>query len=191
MIVIGLTGGIGAGKSTITNRLKELEIPVFDCDAEVHRMYEDPEISGQVFEICGLPRNSTRQDVAKAITERPYLLSKFEKIFQDSIEIKFSEFVHNHTTKGFDVVVVDAPLLLENDMDKFCDFVVCVLADQKIRRERVMSRPGMNEEKLNVIMARQLDDQTRIDRSHYCIDNNGSLDQTLSQLDDILKRIKN
>lgn len=190
MIVIGLTGGIGAGKSTISKRLGELNIPVFDCDAQVHRMYEEPEIADTVFQVCGLPLGSTRQDVAKVVTDNPRLLHQIEHIFEQHIETRLADFIHSQSYVGHAIAVVDAPLLFEGEMNRMCEYTITVNTDEQTRRQRVMSRPGMTEKKLDVILSKQFDDKKRAELADYTIDNNGDVEQTYSQLENILAEIR-
>jgi dephospho-CoA kinase len=162
MIVIGLTGGIGMGKSTATNTFRRLRIPVFDADAAVHRL------QGQggraVAPIAAAFPGSVsegrvdREALRRAVLGRPDAMKRLEAIVWPLVRDEERRFLARARRAGRRVAVLDIPLLLETGGQDRVDFVLVVSAPAAVQRVRVLRRPGMTEERLAAIRGRQMPD---------------------------------
>ena len=175
MIIIGITGSIGMGKSTIAKMLKRFRIPIFDSDKEVKYILENN--SKVKKQICDLWPDVIFTEINKKKINK-YLLS--EKIFSNKKNRKTLEkIIHplvkkrRHTfirkvNKSF-IVGLDVPLLYETGTDKVCDNIFLACTNEKIQKERVLARPSMNEKKFNLIKAAQWDIKKKKQKKPYLV----------------------
>lgn len=187
-IVVGLTGGIGAGKSTITSYLRANDIPVFDCDAHVAMLYSDPEFLAMLEEEFGDLGEDPKATMARKVVADPPLLDRLQVLFGQAMldGIEYFKRENNY----WPVVAIDAPVLFEHGLDRFCDYTITVNCPEEIRRERVMSRPGMTVEKLNLILSKQLTDSQRESRATFAIDNTGTPEEARIAIKNLILKIK-
>lgn len=189
--VIGLTGGIGAGKSTITNYLETKNIPVFDCDAFVGRLYRNADFVKTLEEKFGQLGDDPKAEMAKRVVANPALMDELAPLFDEMLEAAIKSFISREAscTKN-EVVFIDAPVLFEHGMDGLCNVVVTVSVPETIRRHRVMLRPGMTKAKLDMIISKQWTDKQREMKSHFVIHNTGTITETHQRVEEILEAIK-
>jgi dephospho-CoA kinase len=185
--VLGLTGGIGAGKSTITAYLQSQDIPVFDCDVCVAKLYQAPDVVAKLEHKYGPMGSDPKATMARKITAKPAILDELQKMFGIYIRWSISSFKLQHSDKP--LIVIDAPILFEHGLADWCDATVTVSVPEDIRRARVMSRPGMTEEKLNVILGRQLTDAEREARATYSIQNTGTPEEAQEAMAAIMVKV--
>ncbi len=188
MIILGLTGSIGMGKSTASQRFQYHEIPVLDADQIVHDLYVG-EAAPKIEEAFpGTVENGAvnRESLAKHLIKNPEDFKKLGAIIHPMVRIREAEFIAENFAAGKKLVVLEVPLLLEGNMDNEVDAVIVVHADDKLRRERVMQRPGMTEEKLNSIIAKQLPDDIKLERADYIVDTSLEIKDTWAQIDTII-----
>lgn len=186
--VLGLTGGIGAGKSTITSYLRLQDVPVFDCDAHVASLYSDAEFVEKLEEEFGPLGENPKATMALKVVQHPTLLDVLKSFFGPSMVASIQQFRDHYADR--EVVVIDAPVLFEHGLNHSCDFVVTVSTPENIRRERVMSRPGMTTEKLDLILSRQWTDQQRNAKADFVIYNVSTKEDAERQMAQVLQDIK-
>lgn len=172
MIILGLTGSIGMGKSTTARMFAEAGVPVHDSDAAVHRLYEG-EAAAQVealFPGTTLNGKVDRERLAKVVVDDLQALRKLEQLIHPLVRKDAGRFVEAHRRKGTPLVVLDIPLLFETGGTDRVDKILVVTAPYKVQRERVLARPDMTEEKFEKILARQVPDAEKRKRADFLID---------------------
>lgn len=180
MIVLGLTGSIGMGKSTVAAMFADEGVPVFDADAVVHQL-QGPE-GGLVAEIeSRFPGTTGAQGVDRtALAERVLgereALQNLEALIHPAVAREREVFLAAH--RDAPLVVLDIPLLLEAGGWRIVDKIAVVSAPAEVQRARVLARPGMSKEKLDRILARQLPDAEKRDRADFVIPTGGPLEET-------------
>lgn len=172
MIILGLTGSIGMGKSTTARMFAEAGVPVHDSDAAVHRLYEG-EAAAQVealFPDTTLNGKVDRERLAKVVVDDLQALRKLEQLIHPLVRKDAGRFVEAHRRKGTPLVVLDIPLLFETGGTDRVDKILVVTAPYEVQRERVLARPDMTEEKFEKILARQVPDAEKRKRADFLID---------------------
>jgi dephospho-CoA kinase len=192
MIVLGLTGSIGMGKSTVATMFAEEGVPVFDADAAVHRL-QGPD-GALVDEIEAHFPGTTgsegvnRSALADRVLGEPEQLLRLEALVHPAVAKARRDFLAAHASAP--IVVLDIPLLFEaggvNEVDK----VAVVSAAPAVQRERTLARPGMNAAKFEKILARQLPDEEKRARADFVIPTDVSLDETRASIRRILACLK-
>ena len=172
MIVLGLTGSIGMGKSTTARVFADEGVPVHDSDEAVHRLY-----SGEAAPLIEARFPGTvaagvvdREKLAAAVLGKPQALRDLEKIVHPLVRADADAFLARHRTAGAPIAVLDIPLLFETGGENRVDRIVVVTAPAGVQRERVLARPGMTEEKFRAILARQVPDAEKRARADFVID---------------------
>jgi dephospho-CoA kinase len=192
MLVIGLTGGIGMGKSAAANRFARHGIPVFDADAEVHRLYDGAAVEAIEAAFPGTTRNGKvdRKLLSEEIARSPARLQKLEAIVHPLVIAAEIDFLREQEKKGAKLAVLEIPLLFETGADSRVDVTVVVSAPAEVQRKRVLARPGMSAEKLEHLLARQLSDTERRARADYVINSGSSLEDMHTALDKLIESLK-
>lgn len=194
MITVGLTGSIGMGKSTTAAMFAAEGVPVYDADAEVHALYARGGAAVGPLEAAfpGVVVDGAvdRTLLSQRVVGKPDALKKLEAIVHPLVGESRVGFFQDAVAKGADIVVLDIPLLFETGGEKRMDAVVVVSAPADLQRQRVLARPGMDEAKLDAILARQMADAEKRARAHFVIDTGQSLDHARAQVRDVLKRLR-
>jgi dephospho-CoA kinase len=182
--IIGLTGSIGMGKSTVAAMFTEAGIPVFDADAEVRAMQGPggelvPAIEAAFPGSTG-PEGVDRDRLGHQVFADKAALARLEAIVHPAVAAKRAAFLEAHHDKR--AVVFDIPLLFERGGHEHVDLIVVVSAPEHVQRERVLARPGMTPEKFAHIFGLQLHDTHKRDRAHHVIDTGTSLEETRAQV---------
>ncbi|EKF19020.1 dephospho-CoA kinase [Nitratireductor pacificus] len=175
MIVLGLTGSIGMGKSTTAKMFADEGVPVHDSDAAVHRLYAGaaaPLIEAR-FPGVVVDGAVDRSRLAQAVLGNPEALKALEAIIHPLVRADADAFVAEHRARGAPIVLLDAPLLFETGGMDRVDRIVVVSAPAEEQRARVLRRPGMTEEKFEAILARQVPDAEKRRRADFVIDTGG------------------
>ena len=173
MKVLGLTGGIGMGKSTATNTLRRLCVPVFDADAAVHGLQARG--GRAVRPIAAAFPDSVRdgavdrEALRRAVLGNPAALKRLERIVHPLVRQEERRFMAAARRRGERLVVLDVPLLFETGGAGRCDAVVVVTAPAAVQRWRVLRRPGMTEDRLRAILARQTPDREKRRRADHLV----------------------
>jgi dephospho-CoA kinase len=180
MIVLGLTGSIGMGKSTVARMFADEGVPVFDADAVVHRL-QGPEgvLVGEIearFPGTTGPAGVDRGALAERVLGEPEALQRLEALVHPAVAREREVFLAGNRDVPF--VVLDIPLLFEKGGSDLVDKVAVVSAPAEAQRARVLSRPGMTEEKFGRILRHQLPDAEKRARADFVIPTGGSFDET-------------
>jgi dephospho-CoA kinase len=188
MITIALTGSIGMGKSTVAGMFRNAGIPVFDADSVVRRLQaEDPKLIaaiGERFEGIVTGGVLDRDALSARVLGRPDELAALEAIVHPAVHSERARFLLANRDKP--VLLFDIPLLFETHGEEAFDKVIVVSAPPDVQRERVLSRPGMTEEKLASILDRQMPDGEKRRRADFVIDTGSDLSTTESQVGAII-----
>jgi dephospho-CoA kinase len=192
MLVIGLTGSIGMGKSTAAARFRELGIAVCDADAEVHKLYEGPAVAAIEAAFPGTTANGKvdRQKLAQVLIADPVRFARLEAIVHPLVQEAERHFLRAEAARGASMAVLEIPLLLEAGGHGRVDIVVVVSAPPELQRERVLARPGMTLEKLEQILARQLHDSEKRARADFIVDTGGTIAESAAQVDKIVESLQ-
>ena len=194
MIVVGLTGSIGMGKSTTSAMFRDEGVPVYDADAAVHEIYAPGgaavgPIEAAFPDVTG-PNGVDRALLSARVVGKPDELKRLESIVHPLIGQSRAAFFEGAVAKGADIVVLDIPLLFETGGEKAVDAVVVVTAPADVQRSRVLAREGMDEVKLDAILARQTADAEKCARAHFVVDTSQGLDHARAQVRDILATLR-
>ena len=188
MIILGLTGSIGMGKSTTAKLFEEAGVPVYDADAAVHKIYEGeaaPAIEA-AFPGTTVHGKVDRNKLSAKVVHDPAAMKRLEQIVHPMLGASRQKFLHDAEQSGAPVAVVDVPLLFETGGEKRVDAVVVVTTTPEIQRQRILSRDNMTGEKLDAILARQLPDAEKRKRADFVVDTSGGLDPVRARIRDIL-----
>ncbi|MGD9868470.1 MAG: dephospho-CoA kinase [Hyphomicrobiales bacterium] len=187
MIVIGLTGSIGMGKSTVARRFRELGFPVFDADAEVHRLYAGPAVPliEEAFPGTTGASGVDRARLAGALGGDMEKFRRLEAIVHPLVRESERAFLLEQQGAGARAAVLEIPLLFETGRGELCDVTVVVSAPARVQRQRVLERPGMTDEKLDAILANQLPDREKKARADFLVDSSLPMEAMLAQVDRI------
>ena len=193
MIVLGLTGSIGMGKSTVGTFFAETGVPVYDADAAVHRLYTGAAVPLIEAAFPGTTRDGTvdRGRLAQRVVGDPEALRRLEAIVHPLVRGAEEQFLAKAEQDGAAVAVIDIPLLFETGGDKRCDAVVVVSAPADTQRARVMSRPGMTEQKFAGLLAKQMPDAEKRRRADFVVDTSSDFAATRAQVRAILLQAAN
>ena len=188
MIVLGLTGSIGMGKSTTAQLFAEAGVPVYDADAAVHRLYEGEAVPAIEAAFPGTTTNGKvdRNRLSACVVHDPAAMKCLEEIVHPMLGASRQKFLQDAENSGAPVAVVDVPLLFETGGEKRVDAVVVVTTTAELQRERILARPNMTGEKLAAILARQMPDAEKRKRAHFVVDTSHGLDPVREQIRDIL-----
>jgi dephospho-CoA kinase len=193
MLVIGLTGGIGMGKSAAAQHFASRGIPVFSADDCVHRVYEGEAVAAIEAAFPGATRDGRvdRKLLAAQVTGHFERLRKLESIVHPMVVKAEVDFLRKQETKGARMAVLEIPLLFETGAEKRVDVTIVMSAPKEVQRERVLARPGMTAEKLEHLLARQLPDAERRARADFVINGGTSLKEMHADLDQLIESLQN
>jgi dephospho-CoA kinase len=189
VIVVGLTGSIAMGKSTVAALFAAEGLPVFDSDVAVHSFYSGPGAQGIEAAFPGVLRNGVvdRQWLSQRVLGDRAALARLEAIVHPEIAAMRRTFVLQAEAAGGRLVVVDVPLLFESGGDRSVDLVVVVSAPETVQKARALARPGMTLERFEKIVGRQTPDSNKRRGAHMIIDTNGPIEATRAQVRGFLR----
>ena len=188
MIVLGLTGSIGMGKSTTAALFAEAGVPVYDADATVHMLYEGEAVPAieAVFPGTTVDGKVDRNKLSARVVHDPVAIKQLEQIVHPMLGASRQKFLADAERSGAPVAVVDVPLLFETGGEKRVDAVVVVTTTPELQRQRILARDNMTSEKLDAILARQLPDAEKRRRADFVVDTSDGLDPVRLRIRDIL-----
>jgi dephospho-CoA kinase len=188
MIILGLTGSIGMGKSTTAKLFAEAGVPVYDADAIVHMIYQGEAVSAIEAAFPGTTADGKvdRNKLSAQVMLDPAAIKRLEAIVHPMLGASRQKFLEDAEQSGAPVAVVDIPLLFETGGEKRVDAVVVVTTLPEIQRQRVLARDNMTSEKLGAILARQLPDAEKRKRADFVVDTSHGLDPVRARIRDIL-----
>lgn len=191
MIVLGLTGSIGMGKSTTARMFEEEGVPVHDSDATVHALYRGAAVEPirARFPAAVVDGAVDREKLAAEVLGKPDALRELEKIVHPLVRAETEAFLRKHREAGTKIVVLDIPLLFETHGEGRVDRIVVVSAPAEVQRERVLARPGMTVEKFEAILKRQVPDAEKRARADFVVDTGKGMDAARAQVRDIIGQL--
>jgi dephospho-CoA kinase len=189
--VLCLTGSLGMGKSTAAKFFAETGVPVHDSDAVVHALYEGEAVPLIEAAFPGSTSGGRvdRDKLTAMVLHDDAALARLEAIIHPLVTALRERFLAEAQARGAPVAVVDIPLLFETAAQSRCDAVVVVSAPAEIQRRRALDRPGMTEEKLAALLAKQMPDEEKRRRADFVVDSSQEYDHTRAQIRDILQRV--
>ena len=192
MIVLGLTGSIGMGKSTTAALLAEAGIPVHSADDTVHRLYAGKAALEVEALFPGTVQDGIVDRVALAarVLGNPAALTRLEALVHPLVREEEEAFLATARHDGVPLVVLDIPLLFETGGKARVDRILVVSAPAAVQRQRVLARPGMTAEKFEAILARQVPDSEKRARADYVLETAGGLDAARADLAAILADLR-
>ena len=192
MLLMGLTGSIGMGKSTIAGRLLTLGVPVCDADAIVHDLYEGEAVPSIEAEFPGTAVDGTvdRRLLSQQLMARADGFEKLESIVHPLVYAKEREFLNAQLEAGALLACIEVPLLFETHGDARFDVTIVVSAPYSIQKERVFQRQGMTEAKFEKILSRQLSDAEKRRRADFVVDTGHDMKHSFAQVDAIVAALK-
>lgn len=184
MIVVGLTGSIGMGKSTTARLFAAHGDAVHDADAAVHRLYRGAAVSpvGEAFPGVVVDGEVDRRRLSAAVLGNAEAMARLEAIVHPLVRAEEERFLAAARAEGRRIAVLDIPLLLETGRDRDVDVVVVASAPETVQRARVLARPGMKPERFEAILARQMPDAQKRRRAHFIVDTGTSVEDAARQV---------
>ena len=196
MIVIGFTGGIASGKTTITNFLKKKKFAVHDSDSVVKKIYSEP---GPKF-LSYLKKTNLKNSIKdnkidkKIIREEIFTNTEKRKLLEKYLHAKVKKsrdiFLKKNRQKKTQIVFLDIPLLFENKLEKICNYTILFYAPLKIRKQRAARRKGMQKRILVKIIKSQLSDKIKKKKADFIINTSASKDRCFNKILKTIKQIK-
>jgi dephospho-CoA kinase len=190
MIVVGLTGSIGMGKTATGKLFSRLGVPVCDADSIVHALYDKGGAAVEpiraVFPDVVAEGRVDRVKLGESLAVEPEGFERLESIVHPLVRQAQQDFLDRSRKKGVTLAVLDIPLLFETGRDRDVDRIVVVSASPEIQKERVMKRPGMTAEIFNALLARQLPDEEKRARADFVVDTSKTREHAFAQVRDIV-----
>src|SRR5262245_14333416 len=194
MLLVGLTGSLAMGKSETARMFAGLGVPVFDADAEVHRLYAaGGDAVGPIAEIFPealVDGAIDRARLSKRLLADPTRLSALETIVHPLVRAAESRFLDDARQSRQPFVILDIPLLFETGRDSAMDRIVVASTSPENQRRRALARPGMTEEKLARLLARQTPDADKRARADFIVETGRGLDDAFDQVQRIVSRLR-
>lgn len=194
MIVIGLTGSIGMGKSTTAAMFADEGVPVYDADAQVHILQGPGGAAVAPIEEAfpGVVKHGAvdRGELGARVLGDPVAIKRLESIVHPLLGASRAAFFEHAQASGADMVVLDIPLLFETGGEQRVDAVVVVSAPEALQRERVLARPGWGDERLDAVLAKQMQDTEKRARAHFVIDTSRGLGPAREQVRRVISTLR-
>lgn len=199
-MIIGLTGGIGTGKSTVSRKLRERGYPVIDLDVISREVIEYPEVIDELVRNFGIEilesqnnisgkKSISRNKLRQTVFKEEKKVSVLNSIMHPPIVEEMRRQVEN-LKKNYKTVFVEVQLLFEAKLEKEFDLTVLVYADKKKQLERVLKRDGRKEEEVQQIINAQMDMTEKRRLSNYIIENNGDSEMLDLEIEKFIKKLK-
>lgn len=188
MLIVGLTGSIGMGKSTAAAHLRRRGIAVFDADAAVHDLYRGAAVAaiGAAFPGSVVDGVVDRPVLLQLLMRDPASFARLEAIVHPLVREAERVFLAHEHECGAQIAVLEIPLLFETGGDTLVDATIVVSAGAEEQRRRVLARPAMTAAKLDELLSRQLPDADKRRRADFVVDTSVSVDETAAELDRII-----
>jgi dephospho-CoA kinase len=195
VIILGLTGSIGMGKSTAAKMLRRLGVPLYDADAEVHRLLATGggavrAVAAAFHGVCNDSGAIDRQKLGRRVFGDEPALRRLEAILHPLVRIAERRFVARARARRALLVVLDIPLLFETGGDRNVDAVVVVTCSPDAQRDRVLAREGMSPERLAAILAQQTPDAEKRARADFVLDTGHGLEAARAQVAEIIAAMR-
>jgi dephospho-CoA kinase len=195
LIVLGLTGSIGMGKSTAATMLRRLGVPLFDADLAVHRLLAPsgaavPPVSAAFPGVLTEDGGIDRALLGQRVFTNPAALKRLEAILHPMVAAEERRFLARLRARRVPLAVLDIPLLFETGAERRCDYVLVVSAPALVQRQRVMRRPGMTEIRLDAILRKQTPDHRKRQRADFVVPTGAGRNLTLRRLKSIVRLLR-
>jgi dephospho-CoA kinase len=192
MFILDLTGSIGMGKTATAKMFAEEGVPVHDADAAVHELYAGDAVPLVEAAFPGTTANGKvdRVKLGARVIGNSDAIRRLERLVHPLVSKARDRFLEQAVRDGADVAVLDIPLLYETGSEKLCDAVVVVSAPADVQRQRALERPGMTDERLAAIVARQMPDEEKRARADFTVDTSKGFDAARAQVRDILAQVR-
>jgi len=191
--ILGLTGSIGMGKSTVGKMFARLDVPVYNVDAEIHKLYMPGgaavEPISKEFPTAVVDGKVERPILSKLVLGNDEAIKRLERIVHPLVGLDRSNFISNAEENGHSMIVIDVPLIFETKGEKNFHKIIVVSAPADVQRARVLARDDMTPEKFESILARQVPDAKKRKLANYIIDTNCSEEDTLIQVQDLIETL--
>ncbi len=193
MVIIGLTGGIGMGKSTAAKILSGFGLPVYNADEAIHELLGKGGAGvkpvAQLFPEARKRSAIDRKILGKLVFGHPHKLKRLENILHPLVQKVEQKFLRAVRKRNIQAAILEIPLLFETGADKRCDFAICVTAPKSVQKARVMKRPGMTPARFKAILSHQMSDREKRKRADLVIDTGKGIADTKKQLTYILSQL--
>lgn len=192
MLILGLTGSIGMGKSTAAARFRHNGIAVFDADAAVHVLYSGVAVPliERAFPGTTAGGQVDRAKLSEVLVAAPERFARLEAIVHPLVRECELEFLRAQHALGASLAVLEVPLLFETGFDDLVDAVVVVSAPPNVQADRVLVRSGMTPQKLEQLLARQMPDEEKRRRADFIVDTGGTITHTEAQIDSLIADLR-
>jgi dephospho-CoA kinase len=193
MIVLGLTGSVGMGKSATAKMFADEGVPLFDADAAVHKLYdgEAAPLIAAAFPGTVSAGRVDRERLSQTVVGNSEAFAKLEAIIHPLVRKARKDFLIAAKAKGAQIAVLDIPLLFETGGERKVDKIVVVSAPEPVQKERVLARPGMTEAKFSAIVAKQMPDSEKRKKADFVIDTSRGFEAARDEVRAILRAISN
>lgn len=185
-IIVGITGSIASGKTTLLKHMDDKGYPVFICDDYVKKLYQDSEVNAQIQFIFPDIDLSDRKAIAKIIYSNPDKKKELEKVIHPRVRKAMNEFIHNHSSN--ELVFLEVPLLFESGLYKKCDYTITLLCDSKTREKRAIER-GIDQDIFRSIDKIQMPESEKKKLASYSIDTSGDLKNVINEFEKIIANL--
>lgn len=179
MIIVGLTGSIGMGKTTIAHMFQKLGVPIWNADDTVHKLYEGgpaaTQISAVFEDVIDADGKVNRQKLARQVLEDKEKLKKLQNIVHPMVAANRQDFLENARANNVPYVILDIPLLFETNSQRGMDKIIVVSCLPEIQKNRVLARENMTLEKFEQILANQIPSEIKTKQADFVIDTSCSL----------------
>ncbi|MCF6343849.1 MAG: dephospho-CoA kinase [Devosiaceae bacterium] len=191
MLILALTGSIATGKSTVLAMFKQENIATISSDEIVHELYQNEAVSSleKLFPSAIKNNKIDRKILSEILVKTPSLLGELEKIIHPLVRQKQREFIEKCKENNEKLIVLEIPLLFETNSNIAFDYVLITTCPDEILCQRALQRDGMNEQKLDIILANQMSQQDKILRADFIIDTSKSLSQSKREVKNIIDKL--
>ncbi len=194
MLIIGLTGSIGMGKTETAKMFARHGVPVCDSDATVHFLYDKGGVAvapiQALFPDAIVDGRVDRELLGRAVLGKPEAMKRLEAVVHPLVGLAQRDFLQKAAAAGAKMAVIDVPLLFETGGEKRVDVVVVVSAPADMQRQRVLARPGMTVEKFELIVKKQVSDAEKRRRADFVVDSSKGLEHAEREVVAIIEALK-
>ncbi len=194
MLLIGLTGSIGMGKTETAKMFALLCVPVYDADAAVHKLYQPGGAAvgpiGEAFPDVVVEGSVDRAKLSECVIGNPEEIRRLEEIVHPLVGQAQMDFLLDCESQNAEMVLLDIPLLFETGGQNRVDVTVVVSAPYEVQRARVLARPGMTPEKFGAILKKQVPDEEKRSKADYVVDTSKGLDHAFEQVTKVVEDLK-
>ncbi|MCD7058430.1 dephospho-CoA kinase [Pelagibacterium xiamenense] len=192
MLRVGLTGSIATGKSTVLAECAALGLPTYSADRAVHELYEKDAVAAMETMFPGATVNGKvdRAALSAILAADPQRIVDLEELIHPLVRGKAADFFEAAEESGADIAVVEIPLLFETGSRYVLDTVIVTVCRPELQRRRALARPGMTQQKFDMVLARQMSQEEKAARADYVIDTSGSIADSASQLRQVIATLR-